>query len=172
MHDPALSGLLPLPSQISVPQGRFEWGRPDRYERSEWPHLDDKISLLGDELSTMLGAPAPTSGVPIVGIVRPKVTRRPIDARLTPLEPEQLEDLLDDNVSELTHYPDWMGWNANEQDPDIDALAQLPALRFRFYLDNGHVQGMNNVLDELYTALDAERARRANSYGHAELAPI
>lgn len=173
MNDSALAGLLPVPNRISVPQGRFDWGRPYRYEQSEWPHLDDKITLLCDELSDMLGAPPPTSGVPIVGIVRPKVTRRPIDARLTPIEGNHLTDLLDDNVSSLTHYPDWMGWNPSETDPDIDALAELPALRLRYYLDDGHVQGMDNVMDELYQALDAERSRKAKtSWGHTELAPI
>lgn len=173
MNDSSLAGLLPVPDAISVPQGRFTWGRPQRYDQREWPHLDDKITMLPDELSVRLNAPAPTSGLPIVGIVRPKVTRRPIDARLTPIEGDQLETLLEQNVSELTHYPDWMGWNPSEADPQIDALMQLPALRFRFYLDDGHVQGMDDVLTELHDALEVERRRRRNAASaEAELSPI
>lgn len=173
MNDPRLSELLPVPDAISVPQGRFKWGRPQRYDRSEWPHLDDRISLLPDELSQKLQAPAPTSGLPIVGIVRPKVTRRPIDARITPVEGDQLTDLLGHNISELTSYPDWMDWNPSEAEPDIDALAQLPAIRLRFYLDDGHVQGMTNVLDEIHEALDIERRRkRVSAAAHTEQSPI
>ncbi len=173
MNDSSLSGLLPVPHRISVPQGRFSWGRPDRYAPSEWPHLDDRITLLSDELSVMLDAPAPASGIPIVGIVRPKVTRRPIDARLMPIEGDNLAFLLQDNLTSLSQYPDWMGWKPHESEPDIDALMQIPALRFRFYLDDGHIQGMDSVFDELHDALDAERRRRTSTGAAlAEPAPI
>jgi hypothetical protein len=163
MQHPEMARLLPFPDSISLPQRRFSYGRVLEHEPSEWADLSDKIALLSDEFSSILNAPPPQSGVPIVGILRPKVSYKPVDAKLSPIEKPDLYRLLDGNVLTMSNYPDWMRWNTRETQPDIKSLSKFPALQLKFHLEYGHIQGKTNILEEIYDAFECKHGPSKNN---------
>jgi len=138
-----LAERIDSPGALEYPRNRLKLEQVIATPRSEWPGLDDKLQLLPLELSRILGAPAPTAGGALCGLVVPMVSRQAGDEAVAQaLSQAEARAIVAHNhlgLSQNSSHKPWLALSFSDgpsdgQDRLFDRLAALSPQRFRFAL--------------------------------------
>ena len=170
LQHPGLARLLPVPDDVTAPQRRFDRKRVAATEPQEWAGLSDKLALVTDEFTSKLRAPDAVSHVPLLGVVRPRVSHTPVSPQITVVPHRDRLQLIGENYlspyKERVHHPDWMNFCVSEIMPDVHGLGRLPAVEYTFSLQDGRIHGTQHATQDLVESLAAAASMTTHATEH------